>query len=79
MPDAEHERKTIRYSENNPTQAKLVLDPKNWRWSSARSREPVRESQAVGVIWWLRLAEARTGARVCDPQQPRNAPRRGMV
>ena len=28
MRDAEHERKTTRYIENNPTKSKLVLDPK---------------------------------------------------
>ena len=38
MRDAEHERKTVRYIENNPTKAKLVLDPKAWPWSSARFR-----------------------------------------
>ena len=36
MRDPEHERKTIHYIENNPTKAKLVLDPKTWSWSSAR-------------------------------------------
>jgi REP element-mobilizing transposase RayT len=35
MRDAEHERKTVRYIENNPTKAKLVLDAKEWLWSSA--------------------------------------------
>jgi REP element-mobilizing transposase RayT len=39
MRDAEHERKTARYIENNPTKAKLVLDPKGWPWSSARFRD----------------------------------------
>lgn len=39
MRDAEHERKTIRYIENNPAKAKLVLDPKAWLWSSARYRD----------------------------------------
>lgn len=39
MRDAEHERKTVRYIENNPTKAKLVLDPKEWSWSSARFRD----------------------------------------
>jgi len=34
MRDTEHERKSIRYIENNPTKAKLVLDPKEWPWSS---------------------------------------------
>jgi REP element-mobilizing transposase RayT len=39
MRDDEHERRTIRYIENNPTKAKLVLDPKEWPWSSARLRD----------------------------------------
>ena len=39
MRDTEHERTTIRYIENNPTKAKLVLDPKAWPWSSARLRD----------------------------------------
>ena len=39
MRDADHERKTIRYIENNPTKAKLVLSPKDWPWSSARFRD----------------------------------------
>jgi REP element-mobilizing transposase RayT len=37
--DAEHEQKTVHYIENNPTKAKLVLDPKEWPWSSARYRD----------------------------------------
>ena len=37
--DVEHERKTVRYIENNPAKAKLVLDPKSWPWSSARFRD----------------------------------------
>jgi hypothetical protein len=39
MRDAEHEQKTVRYIENNPTKAKLVLDPKDRPWSSARFRD----------------------------------------
>ena len=39
MRDAKHEQKTFRYIENNPTKAKLVLDPKAWPWSSARFRD----------------------------------------
>ncbi len=39
MRDSEQERKTVRYIENNPTQAKLVLDPREWPWSSARFRD----------------------------------------
>ena len=39
MRDAEHERKTVRYIESNPMKAKLVMDPKDWSWSSARFRD----------------------------------------
>jgi len=35
----QHELKTVRYIENNPTKAKLVADPTEWRWSSARRRD----------------------------------------
>jgi REP-associated tyrosine transposase len=38
MRDGEHERKTIHYIENNSTKARLVLNPKDWPWSSARFR-----------------------------------------
>ena len=37
--DEEHRRTAMRYIENNPTRAKLVLDPKGWLWSSARFRD----------------------------------------
>lgn len=39
MRDFAHESNTVRYIENNPTKAKLVLDPKVWPWSSARFRD----------------------------------------
>jgi putative transposase len=39
MRDAEHKRKTVRYIESNPTKAQLVLNPKEWPWSSARFRD----------------------------------------
>jgi REP element-mobilizing transposase RayT len=39
MRDAEHERRTGRYIESNPARAKLVADPKEWLWSSARHRD----------------------------------------
>jgi REP element-mobilizing transposase RayT len=39
MRNEEHQRKTIRYIENNPTKGKLALDPKAWPWSSARFRD----------------------------------------
>ena len=39
MRNAEHELKTRRYIESNPTKAYLVQDPKDWPWSSARFRD----------------------------------------
>ena len=39
MRHAEHERQTVHYIENNPTKAKLVLDPKEWPWTSTRFRD----------------------------------------
>ena len=37
--DADHLADAVRYVENNPTKARLVRDPKGWRWSSARCRD----------------------------------------
>ena len=39
MRDSQHELKTRRYIENNPAKAGLVLDPKDWPWSSSRFRD----------------------------------------
>jgi REP element-mobilizing transposase RayT len=39
MRDAEHELKTVKYIENNPAKAKMVLDPGDYTWSSARLRD----------------------------------------
>ncbi|MHB8520605.1 MAG: transposase [Limisphaerales bacterium] len=39
MRGSDHELTTVRYIERNPTKAKLVLDPKDWPWSSARFRD----------------------------------------
>jgi putative DNA methylase len=39
MRDAEHEKRTRRYIENNPTKAKLVASPMEWPFSSARFRD----------------------------------------
>jgi REP element-mobilizing transposase RayT len=39
MRSTAHELRTIRYTENNPAKAGLVLDPKQWSWSSARFRD----------------------------------------
>ena len=38
MRDAEHERRTVRYIEKNPTKAGFVRTAKDWAWSSARFR-----------------------------------------
>ena len=40
MRNEEHESKTISYIESNPSKAKLVLNPKDWLWSSAPLRDP---------------------------------------
>jgi len=48
MRDEEHEQKTIRYIENNPTKARLVLDPKEWSWSSARFRDQLGSLRLPG-------------------------------
>ena len=37
--DEDHRQTAVRYIENNPTKAKLVLNPKDWPWSSARFRD----------------------------------------
>lgn len=37
--DEEHRQTAVRYTENNPTKAKLVLNPSDWPWSSARFRD----------------------------------------
>jgi REP element-mobilizing transposase RayT len=39
MRDSVHERRTIRYIENNPVKAKLARSAKDWPWSSARFRD----------------------------------------
>ena len=38
--DGEHLAKALRYTEQNPVKAALVRDPRDWRWSSARRRDP---------------------------------------
>jgi putative DNA methylase len=37
--DEDHLRKAIRYVDNNPTKARFVRDPAEWRWGSARRRD----------------------------------------
>jgi REP element-mobilizing transposase RayT len=39
MRDQDHELKTRRYIENNPTKAKLVAFARDWLWTSARFRD----------------------------------------
>jgi putative transposase len=39
MRNSDHELQVRHYIENNPTKAKLVLDPKAWPWSSTRFRD----------------------------------------
>jgi REP element-mobilizing transposase RayT len=39
MRDSVHEKRTIRYIENNPVKALLVREAKDWPWSSARFRD----------------------------------------
>jgi REP element-mobilizing transposase RayT len=39
MRDNNHELETRNYIENNPAKAGLVLNPKDWPWSSARFRD----------------------------------------
>jgi REP element-mobilizing transposase RayT len=41
--DAEHERLTARYIENNPVKVHLVREAKGWAWSSARYRQALGE------------------------------------
>ena len=52
--DAAHLAQAIRYVEQNPTKAKLVLAPREWQWSSARRRDehdrlPWQRDRASGV------------------------------
>jgi len=39
MRGGDQETRTVRYIEQNPSKAKLILDPREWRWSSARLRD----------------------------------------
>jgi REP element-mobilizing transposase RayT len=39
MRDADQERRTIRYIENNPVKAGLARSPREWPWSSGRFRD----------------------------------------
>ncbi len=43
MRDGAHELKSRHYIENNPAKAGLILDPKDWLWSSARFRDEFGE------------------------------------
>jgi REP element-mobilizing transposase RayT len=48
--DAVHLRRAMLYTENNPVKARLVRDPKEWPWSSARCRDE------YGRLLWEREA-----------------------
>ena len=37
--DTAHLKRAVRYAENNPTKAGLVIEQKAWQWSSARWRD----------------------------------------
>ena len=63
MEDAEHRQTAVRYIENNPTKAKLVREPKEWRWSSARWRDE-----------YGRLSCAKTESRSQTGAPPAGAP-----
>jgi REP element-mobilizing transposase RayT len=63
MRDSSHEETTVRYIESNPCKAGLVLDPRSWRWSSARWRDQYNR---------LELAVAAEGHQG-RPQRPRAA------
>ena len=39
MRSAAHELKSRRYIESNPVKAGLTIDPKTWRWGTARYRD----------------------------------------
>ena len=39
MRDADHEAKAVHYIESNPVKARLVREPGQWPWSSARFRD----------------------------------------
>ena len=45
MRDEEHELITRRYIENNPARARIVLDPRDHAWSSARYRDAFGQLQ----------------------------------
>jgi hypothetical protein len=57
------------YIENNPTKAKLVLDAKGGAWSSARFRNEFGVLKLPESFTLLRVADPRSGARLCEPQQ----------
>ncbi len=49
MRNADHERRTIRYIENNPVKAKLISESREWPWSSARFRDKNGRLQISGT------------------------------
>jgi hypothetical protein len=46
MRDAAHEVRSRRYIEKNPIKARLTVDPRGYRWSSARFRD---EHETLGI------------------------------
>lgn len=60
--DEKHRRTAVRYIENNPAKARLVLDPKDWSWSSARFRDE------YGVLHYPQApSRSQTGAPRVEP------------
>ncbi|MGD0865805.1 MAG: transposase [Rhizomicrobium sp.] len=54
--DEEHVLRCARYVELNPVQTKLVRQPRDWRWSSARAHLAGRDDGLVQVAPLLALA-----------------------
>jgi len=54
--DGEHLLRCARYVETNPVRAKLVRQPREWRWSSARAHLAGRDDGLVQVAPLLALA-----------------------
>ncbi len=59
--DEKHRQTAIRYIENNPTKTRLVLNPKQWPWSSARFRDE------YGVLKLFRSADVSSALRMANP------------
>ena len=59
--DETHRQTAIHYIENNPTKARLILNPKQWPWSSARFRDE------YGVLKLSRSADVSSALDVVKP------------